>query len=280
MCKIAGVVILFNPQNDVYNHIMTYCSDLDTLFVIDNSEKEFSIVKKIEKILNVIYIKNEENMGISYSLNLALKLSKNKYQYLLTMDQDSFFKTGEFSKYLNEAMPCFKEDILITSPYLEGEKNFIKGYSANVKQIASCITSGSIVDINKAILIGGWDEKMFIDEVDNEFCYRGEEHGLKTLCIINITLQHKLGNPERHTILGIKEYKATNHNYIRQYYIMRNRLYNMNKHPKHRAFLIKASVKWLIKILIAEKDKKRKLNSMYEGIKDYYSNRMGKKNFK
>lgn len=55
--KIAGVVILYNPEENVYANIMTYIDSLDILYIVDNSEDEkINIIEKIKKspTLNIL----------------------------------------------------------------------------------------------------------------------------------------------------------------------------------------------------------------------------------
>lgn len=57
MQKLAGVVILYNPSDDVYYNIMTYYPYLDKLYVLDNSEKiNRRLIDKLEKLSKVLYI--------------------------------------------------------------------------------------------------------------------------------------------------------------------------------------------------------------------------------
>ena len=61
--KIAGVVILYNPEDDVYDNIMTYASSLDTLYILDNSDcPNTDVIKQIKTIPCVRYIKHGCNM--------------------------------------------------------------------------------------------------------------------------------------------------------------------------------------------------------------------------
>jgi rhamnosyltransferase len=276
MTMIAGVVILYNPNDSVYDNIITYSHNIDKLFVIDNSEKSYAIINKIRTIENVKYIKNEENMGISYSLNLVLKYVNKQYDYLLTMDQDSFFTANDIKKYIEKTQTYFDESIIAIVPNINSVQ---RGVRKGIEVVERCITSGSIVDINKANFIGGWDEELFIDEVDYEFCYRANEKGFHTLCVLDVSMNTRFGDEKEYMFLGMFKCSATNHNYIRQYYIARNRLYNMNRHPQCKVFTMKTALKWIIKIIIVENDKKRKLRSICNGILDYYRGKMGKKIF-
>ena len=96
--KIAGVVVLYNPDDNVRTNIDSYINELDILYVVDNSPIPNDNNKKIncEKIK---YISNNGNKGIANALNVgANNALKENCEWLLTMDQDSTFKDNSLSK--------------------------------------------------------------------------------------------------------------------------------------------------------------------------------------
>ena len=77
--KICGVVVLYNPDDDINNKIKSYINIIDKLFVVDNSNQDNSnILKKNKKIE---YIWNKGNVGIAKALNIAAeKAYSEKYK--------------------------------------------------------------------------------------------------------------------------------------------------------------------------------------------------------
>lgn len=131
--------------------------------------------------------------------------------------------------------------------------------------------------------IGGFDELLFIDEVDHEFCYRGYLDKLSIYkCIEGIYLRHSLGNMiERFFIY--RTLKCMNHNYVRKYYIVRNRMYVYKKYSfiDKKYFIknyLKANLRLIFDIVLFENDKYRKLKYAFLGFKDFLFDRMGKTN--
>lgn len=106
-CKIAAIVILYNPCVDVVNNIKTYINYVDLIILVDNTEeKEFSeyascyIIDTLSKIMagKVKYIPLNKNYGIAKALNIGIKeAAKEKITYVITMDQDSKFKNNIIS---------------------------------------------------------------------------------------------------------------------------------------------------------------------------------------
>ena len=86
--KIAGVVVLYNPDDTYVDNINSYIDDIDLLYVIDNSDKKHDTPKNKK----IKYIFNDDNIGVAKALNDACNLAiKDNYKWILTMDQDTKF---------------------------------------------------------------------------------------------------------------------------------------------------------------------------------------------
>ena len=60
------------------------------------------------------------------------------------------------------------------------------------------ITSGNIINVKNALAIGGFNEELFIDEVDYDICYRGTEMNLAVFeCTEGIYLRHSVGKENK-----------------------------------------------------------------------------------
>ena len=181
MSKIASVVVLYNPDANVYNNINSYIRQVDRLYIVDNSELDNSfLITKIHCPEKTEYIWNKTNIGIAAALNIGAKLAlEKKFDYLLTMDQDS-----EASPFLvSNLLECFSQDsqIAVVSPILQhriGRKIKDKK-TKSCEEVLSTWTSGNLVDLSKFQKIGGYREDFFIDYVDHDFCLRLNKMGFK-----------------------------------------------------------------------------------------------------
>lgn len=274
MMRIAGVVVLYNPSNEVLENINSYVSELDCLFVIDNSVKNNQyIATKINELPQVKYIFNGQNLGISSALNTALKLA-DRYDFLLTMDQDSKFYDGMMKQYINILRNNYLGDKTVAM-FAVNYKNDLEIDSNKITVVDAAITSGSVVNVMIAKRIGGFDENLFIDEVDHEFCYRAKRYGYKVLYLSGIRLQHCIGNPIKGVFLG-KHFISWNHNKIRKYYIARNIVYMMKMYPDRRGQYLHELFSCFIKVLLVEPNKTERVFSMIKGIKDGLIGKMGR----
>ena len=55
----------------------------------------------------------------------------------------------------------------------------------------SVITAGSLISIMAYKAIGGYNEALFIDEVDHEYCYRLRREGFQVLLCGFVKMQHR-----------------------------------------------------------------------------------------
>lgn len=276
MSILAGMVILYNPDEKFINNILSYIDYVERLYVIDNSENvNINIIDKLKTIDKIDYIYNGGNLGISISLNKVLNLAKNNYKYLLTMDQDSYFKKIYIEKYIKQIKFLESNNIISLSLNLK-ITNVKENNNITWKYVKYCMTSGNIININKFLEIGGFDEDLFIDEVDHEICYRLNNFGYKILMFkTGIYMEHSLG--QRKKFLG---FYYREHNYQRVYYIIRNKLKIADEYNVVRVRYYLSIVKKILKILFLESDKIRKMKSVKIAIYDYKHKIFGKKVFK
>ncbi|MBD9105416.1 glycosyltransferase family 2 protein [bacterium] len=275
--KLAGVVVWYNPSKKDIKNIDSYIKAVDKLYIVDNSENG-SNESKIPNSKKVEYIYQNENLGIAKALNIACyKAIKEKYKFILTMDQDSCFKSNDVDKMKTKISSLDLSKIGIISPWHKTKLKLEKP-KEKIDYPLDVMTSGNILNLDIFQKIGGFKEFLFIDGVDIEYCLNLKKNGYKVMRINSIELQHDLGDIFYRNFLG-KEFMCDNHNYLRIYYMTRNYRYIRKEYrniaPEFCDILVK--IKGLIfKIVFYEKDKFRKLRSIVFGIYDYKHNNYGK----
>jgi rhamnosyltransferase len=271
MVEVA-VVTLFNPKEEVIDNIKSYQPYIKELLIIDNSPSLSTSIASIEEnFSNTILLSSSTNLGISKSLNLALDYAKSKnYSWLLTMDQDSYFDKVEIEKFFSLFRQVRKKDLAIFSPL--HNKAFLKeGKTYNSKELF-VLTSGNIINVQKAFSIGGFNEKLFIDEVDHEFCLRLKKRGYIIFQNQNSYLNHTLG--EKHGNLNVNLYPSS-----RIYYMVRNYLYIRKKYKREMPLFFEKRDIYLLKFFLKQfyfsKKRIKYIFMLYRGIKDYKNSKMG-----
>lgn len=229
--NIVGVVILYHPDiKQLSANINTYVSGLKQLYIYDNSERHIPGIEAALYSLhpNVIYKFFNSNEGIAKRLNQAVALAtQNQFDYLLTMDQDSSFKQGDFEKYKS----------LIHKRAYSNVAQFGINCQPNItipseapQEALTLITSGSILNLSLVKKVGAFNEDLFIDFVDAEFSYRVVQQGLINLMFSNILLNHAIGDlVSGRSLLSLKKSSRIIHMPVRAFYITRNGLFLLFK---------------------------------------------------
>lgn len=297
--KICGITVLYNPDKSVISNINSYLAELEILVVVNNSEDAIppEILKFLKENPKIKFIQNPENLGIAKALNQGAQFALEKgFYWLLTMDQDSSFKKNDLNDLIKcTALADLKTGIISPLHLLKFEeiKPFKEKERFLMKKSLSVMTSGNLLNLPIFSKIGPFLEKLFIDNVDKEYCLRLSQYGFKVLVAVNIPVNHNLGNREMKKFITWRIFNVfrknksifkhqcfSNHNYIRRYYITRNRLFvgNMYKNifPQFYKQEKKEQIYELLQILFFEKNKLKKFYYIYKGYKDYKQNKFGK----
>lgn len=271
--RLCGVVVWYNPGIQEINNIKSYLHKLDKLFVVDNSiENNEQLLSNLENSCTIEYISNGDNLGIAKALNIGCKNAiKQGYDWILTMDQDSEFEGMMIEKYINNVEDMIEKDnsIAIFAPICCEIKDQKSGYLNRV------ITSGNILNLSVYKNVNGFDDDLFIDEVDHDLCFKLIKKGYRIYQFVDIKLKHKLGDPKKIKILN-KSFTVMNHNYIRKYYIVRNKCMIRKRYPEYTQHYTKYNIKDFIGVILGEEDKLRKIRYMLKGYIDYKKNKLGK----
>lgn len=232
MTRTAAVVVLYEPEiSDVIRNISTYADQAGRLYIVDNSPvSRAELIKGKTGPGDVEYIINNSNKGIAFALNQGAALAREAgYEWLLTMDQDSAFDKGQVAGYISavEQMAGREQVAVVGLSHGETEQAAIK---ETFSQVSRVITSGSMINLRLWEETGGFDNRLFIDEVDHEYGYRAISRGLKVLLYNGVLLQHRLGKTVRAGIAGFFKKDRTIHSPRRMYFVTRNYLFVRNKY--------------------------------------------------
>lgn len=281
--KIAGVVVLYNPDKNVRRNIDSYIDGLDMLYVVDNSP-EPNDNAKYYKGKKIKYISNHGNKGIAYALNVGAKEAiKAKNEWLLTMDQDSSFKGNSLSKMINFLKELKTNNIMSSALNLKYDnlgiisalQRTMLNKNENPKGInypLVVMTSGNIINLKIYKEIGGFKDWLFIDAVDFEYCLNVKKHKYDIIQYNEAELNHNLGHIKEYNFLGKTVY-VTNHSTMRRYYITRNRHYLYDLYNEdfldYCSIELSRTKKELLKIILFEDNKLSKIKAIYKGYRDY-----------
>lgn len=267
--KICAGIVTYNPKIELLiQNIKAIYTQVSCVFIIDNGSEKINEIYSLKNIFpNICFVMNEKNVGIAAALNqIAQKAIQMEFEWFLTLDQDSIcpnLMIETYSKYIKE------KDIAIISPYIELRilQNNPFEEKQKLEYLETTITSGSLVRVQAWKDVGGFWEYLFIDKVDDDFCYAVRKNGWKILRVNSIILKHEIGNPSIHSFMG-KKFYTDSYPSFRYYYIARNTIiiYSLYSDTGYSSW--KILLKRGIKIILGENKRMCKLKALCVGIVD------------
>lgn len=284
--RTAACVILYNPPENFVNNLRSYIHFIEKIFIIDNSSTTNPLVKlainQLAQSYNIEFWQNGENLGLSVPLNRVFSTAEEQgFSLVLTMDQDSVFTNDSL---LQEANNIFEADekvgLIGMAHYTTRMKSWYKTSKKFIKTTET-LTSGSLVRVSAWRKVKGFDERFFIDSVDNDFCMSLKKGGFLVLQSKEKVIQHALGETQtRPHRFSKKEKIVSLHSPFRSYYITRNFLLFISKFFISQPFYCLRALKYYFRFVknhyLYSPDFNQHKIFIVQGIKDFFKKRFGK----
>lgn len=270
---VAAGIVTYNPDmKRLQKNIEAICGQVGKVYIFDNCSNNiaelFELVNHLKQLnSNIVFIQNKYNAGIAFALNFIMERAElDLFEWVLTLDQDSVAPENIITIFTN----YLDQQVGIISPCIQDMNNFKSHISCpNIMEVNQVITSGSLTNVGAWRVIRGFDNKMFIDGVDFDFCNRLRSHGYRILKINTVILYHEIGHITKRKFLCF-DVTVKNHNSFRKYYIAKNLVY-LDKKNYCQTFpvtTIMREIKLLLVTLLYENDKKKKLKAIIRGMVD------------
>lgn len=249
------------------------------IYVADNYSDDIEDLRALEaREEKVMLIELNANMGVATALNrLCQRAMEDSYEWLLTLDQDSQPEPYLIDRLATHIPEVYSRTdmVAILCPRIE-DVNMGRMYSAKThgsEYIKSCITAGSMLYLQSWQQVGGFDEALFIDGVDFDYCLRLRESGYKIMRVYDAILHQEIGKGKAIN-LGLHRIAIMNHSPERLYYITRNYLTIGKRYHRQGYWTMEVSKRLGI-VLLFENHKLRKLVCFLKGLIDYARGKMG-----
>jgi len=280
--EIVAVVVSYNGEHNTENTIRALLGKVGQICVIDNGSDSLSIdiLRKLELQHLITLIEVGENKGIGYALNKGLSYAIDSgFKWFLSMDQDTQVSDNMVDEYVRSCnthpnLVCLAPTINVFGK----ELMFNSGnQELDAREIKYAITSGNLVKLSIIPDIGFYNEELFIDCVDFEFCLRLRDKGYKIYQIKEAVIFHQLGS--EHNVPAIFAWFYTSHSPLRRYYMYRNWGYMIKMFfSKYPIFIIKSTLIHILLICVIpfyDEKPRESLRHIYLGIKDFIKNKKG-----
>ncbi|MGJ8668085.1 MAG: glycosyltransferase family 2 protein [Oceanococcus sp.] len=284
--QVAAVVVCFNPPEGLEQRLACIAAQVDVLIVWDNgSDIAVEIPADLPSEKSVL-MRSESNLGIAAAQNRALnRATQLGARYSVLFDHDSI-PDKDMVAVLHAELKAADDKTAVAVPRIRYALADIKcrwpqaqasGWSFKFVYADSilaptvvdlAISSGMLLDLAVWKKLGGFDQSLFIDLVDTEYCLLLRKHGYQLIACAQAQLQHSLGDVDRKHIAGVKMY-PTHHSVLRHFYINRNRWVLTGRYglrfPAWLAYEWLGAAKLFLKTVLFEPQRGPKLYSMLKG---------------
>lgn len=211
---VVAIIVSYNPDIvRLRQNVSAVSGQVGHVLIFDNKSNNQEEVSLLDGAQNCSVVFNTENRGLPISLNegcrRAIRLGAH---YVLLLDQDSVVSDG----MVRSLIECMDKGVGIASPQII-DRNKREGFvpSDVVVPARRVITSGALVSLEAWHETGGFDERIFVDWADYEFCANIRTHGYRIVRDMRTMLLHEMGRREYAFTLptpnGGRPFYRTNH---------------------------------------------------------------------
>lgn len=275
---ICAGIVTYNPGIErLTENIAAIIDQVTMVYIVDNGS---SNIKDIRELIlqwgdKIHLAENLKNEGIAFALNQLMDMADGRFDWILTLDQDSVVQSdlievyeGILDKTDNVGILCCK---MLDRNADKGKRmnpaEETKRHAVGICDIPKCITSASLTNVKAVLAVGGFDDNLFIDGVDDDICYALTRGGYRIVQADYIGLLHELGQSKTYHLFG-KTFTVTNHSAFRKYYISRNAIILAKKYHFNLMVSYLNAYKRILTVLIFEQDKRNKISAIVKGIQD------------
>ncbi len=256
-------MVVYNPDSTLEDNIRALLTEVANLIVVDNGSEPSNraVTAALAVACNFEVIWNKENAGLAAALNTGIRraLLNEDYAWIATFDQDSRVSAGFSEAMLAAYASCpFREELALVGPrhVLSSERTAEKLPDGDTpfQEITVTLQSGSLFSRSTLKNADLFDEAT------------------------RALLFHRVGTPTTHTFFN-KNCMVFNHSPVRRYYAVRNRLRVYARYlfsdPRWIGHDAWSWCKEIIKLILFEKDRLKKLAYMARGGWDALRGRSG-----
>jgi rhamnosyltransferase len=231
---VIAVIPAFRPDDGLLRGVQSLTPQVESIIIVDDGSPEGSAeVMDSAVAAGVEVIRSDSNLGIAAALNTGIRLAlKRGADFVLTVDQDTELPPH----YVADCVAAFQIAApetqlgIVSTDRVNGQPSIPERYTAEgLGIVREAIQSGFLISANCLAECGLFDERLFIDCVDTEYCLRIARHGYQIAVGPGTDITHSLGEQAPLRPFGITRRRADGqpetyeyHGPTRRYFITRN----------------------------------------------------------
>jgi len=274
---ICAGVVLHNPELDLLRQNLDAISpQVQTIIAIDNGSNNLDEVRAALVDLPIHWVVNDVNQGLAKALNQVVDTAASLgFEWVITLDQDSICDADMVA----QMRPAVADKVLMVAPRVI-DRGFIgKDEPAEApvddfEDIRRCITSGALTRVAGVKALGGFDNRLFVDQIDNDISLRGIERGYRIVLANRALLNQRYGQTSIKRRVLWRTVRYHHYDAARIYYQQRNLVYVCRRfgtlyvpHPVFFATLRQPAA-FAIKVVFQPDQRLRRIGSFFHGFFD------------
>lgn len=240
--KVYSVIVSYNPNETLLREKVEVLLSCGVSPVIVNNSSYC-----LSSIVGSQIIELGDNHGIAFAQNKGIEfLKSHSADVVMFFDQDSVINEDLVNALIE---PISHNKARMTAPVFEDERRGFFYKLITVSKIGrvlkfskneifdgfltnAVISSGHTVHLSVFDTVGAFDNGLFIDYVDTEWCLRASSSGFMTYICTGAKMVHSIGD----NVIDFKFIKIPVHSPYRRYYRIRNSFLLFRK--SHIPFLL------------------------------------------
>ncbi len=300
---VCAITITFNPDLEIFEQQLQSLQDQCNTILVDNGSEPTTLrrIEQLSQRYGCRLLALSENEGIAAAQNHGVKLIENEIpecEYLLFLDHDSIpnpdFVAAMVEEYSRLERLSGAIGVLGPAIYepragayygfhvLRGLRYARVGPEAMADDAIVCATinsAGTFCPLRVMQSVGPYDERLFIDHVETEWCFRASHLGYWLYGSRNVDLVHQMGDDVLHLKFAHKRVNLPYRSPHRHRYLMRNSIEMMRRNYIPTIWkcycIVKIALTFLLFGVFAD-DSAKQRRAIFGGISDGLRRRLGK----
>jgi rhamnosyltransferase len=225
----------YRPDDAILAGVRSLTPQVDSVIIVDDGspEGQAGVLASLQDDTGVEVVRRPRNEGIAAALNAGIRLALERgADFVLTVDQDTELPGHYVSDCVTAfriADPATRLGVVCTDR-VNGQPSIPEHYTPEgLGLVREAIQSGFLISAECLAECGLFDERLFIDCVDTEYCLRIARHGFRIAVGPGTDITHSLGEQAPLRPFGIARRGADGrpltyeyHGPMRRYFITRN----------------------------------------------------------
>lgn len=286
-----ALIVCYYPDHVVLcKLISTIIHSFDRVVLLDNGGTDVTAVSDTINSPKLMMVQFPENLGLGGALNRGFDLAcEFKVEYVITFDQDSIPMPGHAQKLIGEYLRIknFDEDIAAIGPTIidNRDHSFVYKFNEiidetsgdllratpstkNEVRVLVMVQSGMLIPVSTWKKVAKYNERLFIEFVDTDWCYRVNDAGFSIYGTYLVSMYHEVSDSAPQNFFG---FSLLTYSPKRRYYFFRNVIYMLSRHyvPRsHKFRLLTGMLNRVVAIVLLDEHKMQSFLAMLRGLRD------------